>query len=365
MTNPVLIPLLNPNEPEALLVDLFITEGQLVAEGDLLCSLETTKSSAEMTAETGGYICGLRLAKGQPVRAGEILCHLAPTPDWEPTDQAENMSDSLPPGLRISQPALKLARSLSFDLSKLPLGPLVTKKMVQDFVESYEVESLKPAQPLLEESPVDPNAVLIYGGGGHGKMIIDLLRARDKYRIVGIIDDGLTKDDVIMGVPVIGHAQILPKLYAQGIRLAINAVGGIGNISVRIKIFKRLAEAGFTCPSVAHPTAYLDPSASQMAGSQVMALAYLGSEARVGYGCIINTGAIISHDCLLESYVNVSPGAILAGDVQVGEAVLIGMGATVNLGVKIGRGARIGNGATVKADVPAAGIVRAGTIWPG
>jgi acetyltransferase-like isoleucine patch superfamily enzyme len=40
------------------------------------------------------------------------------------------------------------------------------------------------------------------------------------------------------------------------------------------------------------------------------------------------------------------------------------MGATINLEVHIGAGARIGNGATVKDDVPANGVVRAGSIWP-
>ncbi len=80
---------------------------------------------------------------------------------------------------------------------------------------------------------------------------------------------------------------------------------------------------------------------------------------------IINTGAIVSHDCVLGDYTNLSPGAILAGTVQVGSGVLIGMGATINLEARIGAGARIGNGATVKSDVPEMGVVRAGTVWPG
>jgi acetyltransferase EpsM len=90
----------------------------------------------------------------------------------------------------------------------------------------------------------------------------------------------------------------------------------------------------------------------------------VGSEARVRFGSIVNTGSIVSHDCVLADYTNVSPGAMLAGEVSTGRGVLIGMGATVNLRVKIGAGARVGNGATVKADVPENGVVRAGTIWP-
>lgn len=365
MANPVRIPLLNPNEPEALLADLFVSEGQQVAEGDPLCSLETTKSSAELTAQMDGYVIALCLEKGQSVRAGELLCYLAPSPEWTPGEQVEQTPASLPPGLRISQPALNLARSLNLDLTKLPAGPLVTQEMVRAISQGQEPGEKQPKPQLAQASSFDPEAIFIYGGGGHGKMIIDLLRASQTYRLVGIVDDTLDKGNTIMGVPVLGDAQVLPELYSQGIHLAVNAVGGIGNIGVRIKIFDRLAKAGFTCPALAHPTAYLDPSAILDAGSQVLALAYVGCEVKLGYGCIINTGAIVSHDCQLGSYVNVSPGAILAGDVKVGDGVLIGMGVTVNLGVRIGKGTRIGNGATIKADVPEGGLVRAGTIWPG
>jgi sugar O-acyltransferase (sialic acid O-acetyltransferase NeuD family) len=205
--------------------------------------------------------------------------------------------------------------------------------------------------------------VIIYGGGGHGKTLIELLWALHTYRVVGIIDDGLPPETEILGVKVLGDGSRLPELYRQGIRLAVNAVGGIGNLSIRISVFNRLSEAGFACPAVIHPTAWVENSAHLSTGAQVFAHAYIGSDARVGFGCIINTGAVVSHDCRLGDYSNISPGAILAGEVKIGTGSLIGMGATVNLQVAIGAGARIGNNATVKEDVPERGVVRAGSIW--
>ncbi|MGW8251507.1 MAG: lipoyl domain-containing protein, partial [Anaerolineales bacterium] len=80
----VTIPLLNPNEPEALLAALHVIEGQLVAAGDPLCTLETTKSTAELEAESGGFVVGLRFSQGQTVRAGDALCYLAESPNWQP-----------------------------------------------------------------------------------------------------------------------------------------------------------------------------------------------------------------------------------------------------------------------------------------
>jgi sugar O-acyltransferase (sialic acid O-acetyltransferase NeuD family) len=360
---PILIPLLNPNEPEVSLAALNIREGQPVDEGDILCTLETTKSTAELAAESSGYIVGLKVSPGQILRAGDLLCYISDTPDWTPpgpTMEAGTLSDELPVGLRITQPALAWARTRGIDLTQLPKGPLVTEQSIQGLLTGGTERNYLP--PI---SPYDPTTIIIYGGGGHGKTLIELVQALGIYHIVGIIDDGLPVGESILNTQVIGGKESLSELYARGIRLAVNAVGGIGNLGVRIHVFEILAQNGFTCPALIHPRACVEPSADLSAGVNVFPLAYIGSASRIHYGAIINTGAIVSHDCVIGNYANLSPGAILAGSVEIGDGVLVGMGATINLHVKIGHGARIGNGATVKADVPESGVVRAGTIWPG
>jgi sugar O-acyltransferase (sialic acid O-acetyltransferase NeuD family) len=242
----------------------------------------------------------------------------------------------------------------------LSTDQLVTEAMVRRMLEqSDQVE--KFAVP---EGAFDPTALIIYGGGGHGKSLIDLARLLGSYRLVGIVDDGIPRGEKIMDLPVLGGSEVLPELFAQGVRLAVNAVGGIGNVQIRIKVFEKLAKAGFVCPALVHPRAFVEASAALSPGVQIFAHAYVGSQTRLGYGCIVNTGAILSHDCVLGDYVNISPGAILAGEVQVGAGALIGMGATINLQARVGAGARIGNGATVKQDVPEEGVVRAGSTWP-
>ncbi|MCB9135330.1 MAG: NeuD/PglB/VioB family sugar acetyltransferase [Anaerolineales bacterium] len=363
MSFQVLIPLLNPNEPEALLASLQIAEGQTISQGDLLCTLETTKSASELYAEADGYVIGLRVQAGDTLHAGDVLCYLSPDRDWTPPEAPsprETGSETpLPDGVRISRPALDLAREKGLDLSTLPVGPLITREMVERMAASpARVDFPVPA------SVFDSAAIIVYGGGGHGKAVIDLLRALRTYRIVGVVDDGMARGEMVMGVPVLGGSEVLSELAAQGVRQAVNAVGGIGNVAVRVKVFQRIAEAGFVCPAVVHPTAFVEPSATLAAGAQVFPHAYVGSEAEVGFGVIVNTGAIVSHECAIDAYANISPGAILAGDVKVGVGALVGMGVTVNLGVRVGARARIGNGATVKAEVPEGGIVRAGGVWP-
>ena len=351
----VLVPLLNPNEPESRVAAIHAPDGTRVAAGQPLVTLETTKSSVEVVAEAAGYVAGLRASLGSLVRAGDRLCWLAESSAWRPPEDARPPAEApLPEGLRLTALALALARTTGVDLTRLPLGQLITEAQLRDLLTGKPLDGSQPAD----------RRMIVYGGGGHGKSLIESIRATGEHEIIGVVDDGLTRGMQILGLPVLGGAEVLPDLLAQGVRLAANAVGGIGDARSRVLVFRRLVEAGFACPAVVHPTAFVEPSARLSAGVQVMPHAYVGSESDVGFGVIINTAAVVSHDCRLGAYANVSPGALLAGGVTVGEAALVGMGVTVNLGVAIGDAARVGNSAVVKKDVPPGGVVRAGAVWP-
>lgn len=216
----------------------------------------------------------------------------------------------------------------------------------------------------LPTGPFDQGSILVYGGGGHGKSIIDLMRSVGTHKIVGIIDDGMVAGSLVMGCVVLGDENVLTTLYAEGVQEILNAVGGIGDVKSRISIFGRLMDIGFSFPSMIHPSAVVECSASLGAGIQVFPQSYVGTEASVGFGVIVNNGVTISHDCKVGDYAGLAPGVILAGGVSVGEGTQIGLGVTVNLNVSIGAYAQIGNSAVIKTDVPEGGVVHAGQIWP-
>jgi len=359
---PVTIPLINPNENEARLVALHVKAGQKVKAGALLATLETTKSTFELTAEKAGYVAGIAAKTGTMLRAGELLCYLASTKTWKaPKAGKKSAEGGIPAGLRITRPALILAQKEKLDLATLPIGSIITEQQIRKILDQ------SASHPKIEIPSVarEHNAIIVYGGGGHGKAVIELLRAVGGHAIIGVIDDGREPGEQVLDVLVLGGEGALAAVLEAGCLQAVNAVGGIGAMSSRVAVFEKLRAAGFEFPTLVHPSAVVEPSAKLAAGVQAFPHAYIGSDAQLGFGCIANTGTIVSHDCVLADFVNLAPGAILAGAVAVGEGTLIGMGVTVNLNVIIGAGARIGNGATVKEDVPAGGIVRAGAVWPG
>ncbi len=208
------------------------------------------------------------------------------------------------------------------------------------------------------------NKLIIFGGGGHGRTLIELVQAMDSYDLVGVIDDHIPPETELLGVPVLGGRSILSELFQKGICLAVNGVGGIGYPQSRWVVFEALQKIGFDFPSVVHPTAFVEKSARLEPGAQVLAQSYIGTQVKVGFGSVVNAGVVLSHDVQTGICNNFSPGALIAGNAVFGDFTQVGMGATVNLNLKIGANVRIGNGATVKKDVPDHTIVRAGTIWP-
>jgi len=220
----VRVPLINPNEPESLLAELLVEDGELVKPGQLLASFETTKSTFELNAETGGYVRGLRFKAGESARAGELLCFLTTSAD-QPLPVVEAAQEpakkqSAPAGLRITQPAMALAKELHIDFDTLPKGSLITESVVRELGASIPAEE-------------DPTALLIYGGGGHAKSLIDLIRRMGSFAIAGILDDSIAAGTLILDVPVLGGGELLPALRRKGIFQAVNAVGGIGSIAPR------------------------------------------------------------------------------------------------------------------------------------
>jgi len=192
-------------------------------------------------------------------------------------------------------------------------------------------------------------AVLIYGAGGHGRAVIELLRALPGWRIAGLVD-AAPRAAAMLDVPVLGDEAALPGLRAAGIAAAVVAVG---DAVARRRIAAALAAQGFALPVAVHPTAVVAPSAMLGEGTVVLPRAVIGAVARIGRLGIVNSGAIVEHDAVLGEAVHIGPGAVLPGGVAVGDAALIGAGAACRPYVRIGAGAVIGVGAAVIEDVPA------------
>lgn len=87
-----------------------------------------------------------------------------------------------------------------------------------------------------------------------------------------------------------------------------------------------------------------------------MANAVINPGSRVGRGCIINTGATVDHDCVLEDFVHVSPGAHVAGSVFIGSRTWVGIGGIISNNLTICADCIVGAGAVVVRNIDQPGI---------
>jgi len=83
-------------------------------------------------------------------------------------------------------------------------------------------------------------------------------------------------------------------------------------------------EAAQWCDALVHPTACVSRSAQLERGVVVLARAFVGPCVSVAAHSIVNTGAIVEHDCSLGRFVHVAPAATLCGSCVVGAGALCG-----------------------------------------
>lgn len=198
--------------------------------------------------------------------------------------------------------------------------------------------------------------MLIWGAGGHGRVVRDVLIASGA-DVVGFVDRARRAEDL----PSVGHPIVLEAAVSNEGPLPLGATAlaaGVGENAQRLRLL--VANSSRTWVSVVHPSAVVGSHVTIGAGTVLMAHAVVNAGASLGRAVIVNTGAVVEHDCQVGDGAHVSPGAVLCGGVVIGKLGWVGAGAVVLPGIHVGEGAVVGAGATVVRHV-AAGATVVGT----
>ena len=188
--------------------------------------------------------------------------------------------------------------------------------------------------------------IILVGGGGHCRSVIDVIELENKYQIAGIVDKEDRLGLSILGYEVIGSDDDLQKLTSE-YRYAVITIGQLESAGLRIKLFEAVKNAGFIMPPIISPLAYISKYAVIGEGTVVMHGSIVNTNAQVGENCIINTRAIVEHDCKVGDNCHISTGAILNGDVHVGNNCFIGSNAVTRQSVVIAENSFVKAGSVV------------------
>jgi sugar O-acyltransferase (sialic acid O-acetyltransferase NeuD family) len=198
--------------------------------------------------------------------------------------------------------------------------------------------------------------VIIVGAGGHGKVVLDILRHDPDVKFIGFIDDDVNSHDTIIdGAPVLGNFRALSGIIRR--YKLDTAIVAVGHNKTRAQLFKKLKDLNLRLINAIHPAALVARDVEFGEGAVIAAGAIISTGTKIGNNVIINTGAIIDHDNVIEDHVHISPGASLAGRVTVKKYAHIGLGVSVESHVTIGENSTAGAGAVVLKDIPGNAVV--------
>ena len=173
--------------------------------------------------------------------------------------------------------------------------------------------------------------LLIVGAGGHGRSLAEAAILSGQFEVVGFLDDSLSTDKKVLGVPVLGSLSSMVNHHSA----TDQAIVAIGNNAVREQVMQQLVDANFELSIVIHPRAFVSPSAVIGKGSAVMAGAIIGTEARLGIGTIVNSGAVVDHHAIVDDFGHLGVNACMAGGTLLGRGAWMQAGCALGYGVKV------------------------------
>lgn len=196
------------------------------------------------------------------------------------------------------------------------------------------------------------NNILLIGGGGHCKSVLDTILRNYNFDKIGIIDikDNIGKN--ILGIPIIGSDEDVEYFYKKKqYKYAFITLGSIGNTNKRKCLFNNVLKYGFDVPNIIDSSAIIGKEVILEQGIFIGKRTIVNSGSIIKNGVIINTGAILEHDCSVGEFAHISPGTVICGGVNIGNRTHIGANSVIRQGLNIGSDNIVGIGSVVVSDI--------------
>lgn len=190
---------------------------------------------------------------------------------------------------------------------------------------------------------------IILGGGGHARVLLECLLLGG-HPVLGFTAP-TRQPDLAPGIAWLGSDDALADHPPDGVAL-VNGIGSTGDTALRRNLHAALSGKGYRFRTLQHPSAVVSSLDVQLGcGCQLLAGSLVGPGVRLGDNVLLNSRAVVEHDCSIGAHSHVASGAVLCGGCQLGEAVHVGAGATLIQGITVGSGAIIAAGAVVTRNV--------------
>lgn len=189
--------------------------------------------------------------------------------------------------------------------------------------------------------------LIIIGARAFGRKVCNYAREAG-FNVVGFLDD---MSEALQGFE--GYPSVLSSVEAYQVASEDRFICAIGDSRMRAKYATLIEAKGGQFVNVIHPTAYIGPNVKMGEGCIVCPLAVLDCDLKLGRHVIANVHTLVSHDCILDDYVTLSPNVHLGGRTMIRRETFLGIGASVIPDCEIGPGTLVAAGAVVTHSVGA------------
>lgn len=175
-------------------------------------------------------------------------------------------------------------------------------------------------------------------------MLADILLGQGREILAVICPNEISARGIFAGIPHLTRDEDILQFAADSV-LLVNGIGMLPHSTLRRRINLKFLEKGYCFETVIANDAKVSSFAEVKSGAQILNGARVHTGAVIAEHTIINTCALIEHDCHIGAYTHVAPKATVCGEVWMAEDVYIGANATLIQGLMLGPKSIVGAGA--------------------
>ncbi|EIA3113433.1 acetyltransferase [Vibrio cholerae] len=192
--------------------------------------------------------------------------------------------------------------------------------------------------------------LVLIGGGGHASVLADILLGQGRDIVAVISPDDLSSRAVFTGLVHLTQDEEVKRFSPESVHL-VNGIGMLPRSMLRQRVNQQFLELGYQFETVIASDAHVSRFTTIHSGVQILSGARVQTGAVIGEYTIVNSAALVEHDCQIGAYNHIAPRATLCGGISSEELVFIGAGAVICPGVSLGRKCIVGAGVTIRSDV--------------
>ncbi len=202
---------------------------------------------------------------------------------------------------------------------------------------------------------MEQKAVIIFGATGLGKIALEIFNSRGIVAFCFLDDDEKLHGEEINQVSIMGSTD--DDGFLKFIGKKAQAFVAVEDPTQRELLSKMIMDRRKVMPMNAiHEMAYVAESVHLGYGNLINVGAIISPDVKIPNHCVVNSQAVLEYEVELGDLVQIGAGAIIGAKAQIGEGTVIGAGAIIASGIKIGKKAQIAPGAVVLQEVKAKGI---------